>query len=154
MLKIGKDFMFEDDWSGRRSCLMYSKCDEDEPASWSIDIGFASGDFYGEEIMPSLCVNPIDTDKESSAELVGESFSVDSIDEICEREDSFYIYEHEPLVSYCVEVLAVENDRAHIRCGGILVVDGYADPYTTDTFEIDSWIPVIESAADWEKFGL
>lgn len=52
MLKI-KNFVFEDDWSHRQSCLMYSKGDEDEAASWAVDIGFAKGDFNGEEISPS-----------------------------------------------------------------------------------------------------
>ena len=43
--------------------------------------------------------------------------------------------------------------KAHIKCRGTLVVDGYAEPPTKE-FEIDSWIPVIESVKDWEKFGL
>lgn len=44
--------------------------------------------------------------------------------------------------------------KAHIKCRGTLVVDGYAEPPTKEEFEIDSWIPVIESVKDWEKFGL
>lgn len=44
--------------------------------------------------------------------------------------------------------------KAHIKCSGTLVVDGYAEPSTKEEFEIDSWIPVIESVKDWEKFGL
>lgn len=36
MLKIGKNYMFEDDWNGRQSCLMYFK--EDSSASWSVRI--------------------------------------------------------------------------------------------------------------------
>lgn len=94
MLKIGK-FVFEDDWTHRRSSLMYFKRNEDEAPSWSVDIGFAKGDYNGEEILPSLCINPIDTKKESIADLVGESFSVMTTDESYDREDSFYIYEHE-----------------------------------------------------------
>lgn len=154
MLKIGKSFVFEDDWSKRQSSLKYFEGDEEEAASWSVDIGFTKGDFHGEQIAPSLCINPIDTDKKSITELTGESFSVRTIEESCDREDSFYIYEHEPLVSYDLKILEIRKNEAHITCSGILVVDGYAKPYTQETFEIDSWIPVIESVDDWEKFGL
>lgn len=154
MLKIEDSFVFRDDWSCRRSSLKYFEGDEEEPASWSVQIGFAAGDFQGEEILPALCINPIDTDKGSPAELVGETFSVASIEESCEREDSFYIYEHEPLVSYELKLLELREDQAHVKCSGTLIVDGYAKPYTKARFEIDSWLPVITSVKDWEKFGL
>ena len=98
MLKIGESFIFEDDWSRRRSSLMYFEGDEDEAAAWSVDVAFAMGNFEGEQISPSLCINPIDTDKKSITELVGESFSVMTMEESFDREDSFYIYEHEPLL--------------------------------------------------------
>lgn len=152
MLKIGDSVVFEDDWSNRRSCLMYFKGDEEEPAFWSVDIGFCEGDFHGEEIRPSLSINSIDTVKESVSDLIGESFAIKKIEESCDREDTFYIYEHEPLVSYQLKILEIEDHKAHIKCSGILVVDGYAKPYTTEKFEIDSWVPVIESVKDWEKF--
>lgn len=154
MLKIGQSFVFEDDWSRRQSSLMYHESDEDEKASWSVHIGFAAGDFGGEKISPLICINPIDTDKESVAELVGESFSVMTVEESWDREDSFYIYEHEPMVNYEVKVLEIRENKAHIKCSGTLIVDGYAKPYTKDKFEIDSWIPIIESVKDWAKFGL
>ncbi len=154
MLKIGESFIFEDDWSQRRSSLKYFEGDEDEAASWSVAIGFTMGDFNGEKISPSLCINPIDTDKKSIAELTGESFSLMTIQESCAREDSFYIYEHEPLVSYELKILEIRNNKAHIKCSGILIVDGYTKPYTQEKFEIDSWIPVIKSVKDWAKFGL
>ncbi|AIN93258.1 hypothetical protein H0R90_08725 [Treponema putidum] len=152
MLKIGKNYTFEDDWSGRQSCLMYFK--EDDFASWSVDIGFAKGNFKGETIAASICINPIDTNKNSVQELAGEVFSITTIEESDNREDSFYIYEHEPMVSYKLEVLEIRNSKAHIKCNGILIVDGYAEPYEQEEFKIDSWIPVIESVQDWEKFGL
>ena len=154
MLKIGDSFVFEDDWSHRRSALYYDQGDEEEPASWSVSVGFAQENFDGEEILPSLCINPIDTDKRSVGDLAGASFSVDTMEESMDREDTFYIYEHEPLVNYQLKVLEIRDRKAHIQCAGTLVVDGYADPCTTEKFEIDSWIPVIQSAADWEKFGM
>ena len=44
MLKI-KDFIFQDDYGDRRSCLMFFKADREESASWAVDIGFKPGDF-------------------------------------------------------------------------------------------------------------
>ena len=79
MLKIGGKYSFEDNLSNRQSCLMFFK--EDEPASWSVDIGFAEGDFGGERVAPAICINPIDTDKNSVKELVGEKFSVTTAEE-------------------------------------------------------------------------
>lgn len=154
MLKIGESFVFEDDWSDRRSSLMFFAGDEDEPPSWSVDVGFAEGDFDGERIRPSICINPVETDKKSAAELEGESFSTAAIEECLGREDTFYIYEHEPPVCYELEIAEIKDGRARIKCRGTLVADGYAKPYVTEKFEIDSWVPVIESLKDWEKFGL
>ncbi len=46
MLKI-KDYIFQDDWGDRRSCLMFFKADREESASWAVDIGFKPGNFEG-----------------------------------------------------------------------------------------------------------
>ncbi|GEM_PF-136505 len=154
MLKIGEDFVFEEDWSRRQSSLMYFEGDEDESPSWSVEIGFARGNFNGEEISPSICINPIATDQQSAADLAGQSFSVRTVEESYDREDSFYIYEHEPMVDYALQIVEIKSDTAHIKCSGTLIVDGYARPYTTAGFEIDSWVPIIESVQDWQKFGL
>ena len=153
MLKI-KDFIFQDDWGDRRSCLMFFKEDREESDSWAVDIGFKSGDFEGNEISPSICINPIDTDKSTVKELVGTTFSVKTVEESEEREDSFYIYENEPLIEYRIEVLDIVEAKAHIKCNGVLILDGYAEPWIEERFEIDSWIPVIESVQDWDKLSL
>ena len=111
MLKI-KDFIFQDDWGDRRSCLMFFKADREESASWAVDIGFKPGDFEGNEISPSICINPIDTDKSTVKELVGTTFSVKTVEESEEREDSFYIYENEPLIEYRIEVLDIVEAKS------------------------------------------
>ena len=56
------------------------------------------------------------------------------------------------MVSYELEVLEIKEGKAHIRCSGIMIADGYSDPYVQETFEIDSLIPIIESVNDWAKF--
>ena len=78
MLKI-KDFIFQDDYGDRRSCLMFFKEDQEKSASWAVDIGFKPGNFEGNEISPSICINPIDTDKSTVKELVGTTFSVKTV---------------------------------------------------------------------------
>ena len=49
-------------------------------------------------------------------------------------------------------MLEIKDSMAHVKCSGVMIVDGYSDPYVQETFEIDSWIPVIESVDDWAKF--
>ena len=153
MLKI-KDVTFQEDWKDRRSCLMFFKADWEESASWAVDIGFKPGDFEGNEISPALCINPIDTDKSTVKELVGTTFSVKTALDSEEREDSFYIYENEPLTEYRIEILEIVEAKAHIKCKGVLILDGYAEPWIEERFQIDSWIPVIESVHDWDKLSL
>ena len=150
MLKIGEKYCFEDDLSDRQSCLLFDK----EDGSWSVDIVFKEGDFEGEIIAPSICINSIDSNKSSVKDLVGETFSVNTLEECDEREDTFYIYESEPMIFYKLEIVEIKDDNAHIKCRGILIVDGYEEPYEEENFEIDSVLPVIESANDWKKFGL
>ena len=150
MLKIGEKYHFEDDLSDRQSCFLFDK----EDGSWSVDIVFREGDSRGEIIAPSICINSIDSNKSSVKDLVGETFSVNTLEECDEREDTFYIYESEPMIFYKLEIVKIKDDNAHIKCCGILIVDGYEEPYEEENFEIDSVLPVIESANDWKKFGL
>ena len=150
MLKIGDKFLFEENLLNRQTCLMFLK--ENNSSSWSVDIGFKNGNFGYDILSPAICINPITTDKNSIGDLVGEKFRVATIEECDEREDTFYLYESEPMVSYDLEVLEIRNNRAHLICKGILIVDGYSEPYIQESFEIDSWVPVIESVNDWVKF--
>ena len=150
MLKIGEKYCFEDDLSDRQSCLIFDK----DNGTWSVDIGFKEGDFYGELTDPSICINSIYSNKSNVKDLIGESFIVNTLEECDEREDTFYIYESEPMISYKLEIIDIKDDNAHIRCTGVLIVDGYADPIEKEYFEIDSLIPIIESVDDWKKFGL
>ena len=149
MLKIGDKFLFEESLLDRQTCLMFLK--ENNSSSWSVDIGFKNGNFGDDILSPAICINPITTDKNSIGDLVGEKFRVATIEECDDREDTFYLYESEPMVSYDLEVLEIRDNRAHLICKGILIVDGYSEPYIQESFEIDSWVPVIESVNDWEK---
>ena len=146
MLKIGDKFLFEESLLDRQTCLIFLK--ENNSSSWSVDIGFKNGNFGDDILSPAICINPITTDKNSIGDLVGEKFRVATIEECDDREDTFYLYESEPMVSYDLEVLEIRDNRAHLICKGILIVDGYSEPYIQESFEIDAWIPVIESVND------
>ena len=63
MLKIGDKFLFEENLLNRQTCLMFFK--EYNSVSWSVDIGFKNGNFSDEILAPAICINPINTDKNS-----------------------------------------------------------------------------------------
>ena len=48
------------------------------------------------------------SDKNSIEDLVGEIFRVATVEECDDREDTFYLYESEPMVSYDLEVLEIK----------------------------------------------
>ena len=89
MLKIGDKYSFEVSYADRQSCLMFFK--EDDSSSWSLDIGFCEGEFGEERVAPAICINPIDTDKNSVEELVGERFEVTTVKE-CDGEKIHFIF--------------------------------------------------------------
>lgn len=153
MLKLGI-YMFEDDLTSRENCLMFFPADEDEGASWSVDCAFLEGVFGDLEVSPAICINPIETEAESVEELVGTTFSVETVEECDEREDLFTVYEMEPMQRYEIRVLEVANDHAHVVGKGIAIVDGFDEEAETEEFSFDVWLPIIVDKDDWEKFGL
>lgn len=150
MLKLGK-YEFKEDLETRESCVMFFAADGDEAASWSVDCSFLEGKYDEEEIAPSICINPIEVDCKSVHELAGHKFSVDSVEDCDEREDLFYIYEHNPMCCYEVEIAEIKEDRALVKCSGTAMIE--EDGETSD-FSLEVWLPVIEEEEDWEKFGL
>ena len=34
------------------------------------------------------------------------------------------------------------EEKIHVKCEGIAVIDGYSDPYVTATLIFDSWLPI------------
>lgn len=152
MLKI-KDCIFEENFSTRDTSFM---CFEnDGELSWSIDCLFEEGELDDETIMPSICINPIEAEVTSVGELVGTTFSVDLLEDSDEREDSFSIYDAFPMPEYTIEILEITDDKVHVSCKGKLIVDeDEEEDFITEDFEMDSWLPLILSVDDWEKFGL
>jgi hypothetical protein len=62
---------------------------------------------------------------------------VTSIEQADNREDTFYLYEHEPFVEYQLKIIEVDGNNFHIQIKGTVVEDGYAEPYTSASLEVD-----------------
>lgn len=153
MLKLGK-YMFEEDLATRESSLMFFPTEDGEPASWAIDCSFMEGEYEDDEIAPAICINPIETEASSVEELVGTRYSVDTVEECDEREDLFTIYEMEPMCEYQIEIVEIANDKAHVKCSGIAIVEGFDEEAEKEDFALDVWLPIIVDVEDWDKFGL
>lgn len=123
--------------------LYIMESDENEGTlTVSVDILFESGEYDGEDVTPYICINEHETNVSDVSELAGKSFSVDNVDEADEREDTFYLFEHEPMERYKMTILEIENDQMHIEIAGVAITDGYANPYKTDDFSIDCWLDI------------
>ena len=131
---------FEVDRNIKKTAFFVSE--NNNTIEFSIDISFKANEFDGEYISPSLDINFIETSAKTLEELIGISFEVKNIQESDEREDSFYIYEHEPFEQYEVSIISIEDDKAYIKCNGIAIVDGYSNPYKSAKFEFNEWLPI------------
>lgn len=127
---------------------------ENHNLEYSFDCSFEKNTTEEISISPYLCINQIETSFRQIDELIGHCFEVDNVEEADEREDTFYIFEHEPLVRYTSVIKEIKGDWVRIHCEGEAIIDGYASPYTKDSFELECWLPIITSVSDWSKFNL
>lgn len=95
MLTLGK-YKFNLD-EGSPENRLYLCTDENGKKAWNVELHFAEGEYGGETVCPTLILGYIKTEKQTPAELKNESFKSNSIEECEEREDEFYIFEHEPM---------------------------------------------------------
>lgn len=113
---------------------------EDGHIQFALDIKTTKGEYRGEKHAPSLDISWFDTEVTDIQNLAGIKVSVTSIEEADEREDTFYLYEHEPFVEYKLEIIDVNDNIFHVRINGTVVEDGHAKPYTTAPLEIDCFL--------------
>lgn len=109
----------------------------DSTITISFDLYFKQAIFNGEKVSPYLCINEHETHKSVINETAGCTHSVDSAEESYEREDTLYIYEHEPLKRYSFTVLEISGKTVHIQIEGTAVTDGYTVPAKTADFSGD-----------------
>ncbi|MDE6665200.1 MAG: hypothetical protein K2K14_03295 [Ruminococcus sp.] len=112
----------------------------DDTITVSFDLMFRKNVFDGEEVAPYICLSEHETHKTEISELVGCTYSVESAEDSDEREDTFYIYEHEPFEKYSFMVLEISGKMVHIRIDGTAITNGYTVPYKTADFSGDFWL--------------
>ncbi len=128
--------------SGRDS--KFYVCDSDENEGMitvGFDISFQKKKYRNEIMSPSISINVHETGVSKLEEIIGHVFKVDTLEEADEREDTFYLYEHEPMEKYEFSILETKDQKIHIQMKGIAIVDGYADPYETAEISVDCWLP-------------
>ncbi len=108
----------------------------------SADIYFQDGQYDDMDVSPFICINEHETNVTDINQMVGMKFLVNNVSEANEREDTFYLFEHEPLKNYQMTILEVKNDEAHLEIKGVAITDGYTEPYKAEEFMIDCWLPV------------
>ena len=95
MLKLGK-YEFEEDLE--KSSLTVSVGDRENGSEWNIDCVFLKSAYDGEMVSPQIIINNIHTKKYDIRKFAGEKFSTGNVAESDQREDSLYLFEHEPFI--------------------------------------------------------
>ncbi|MEE5991687.1 MAG: hypothetical protein V3G42_00425 [Oscillospiraceae bacterium] len=98
------------------------------------------GESEPEEVSPQIIINEHETGKSSIDEIIGDDYEVESVEEAEEREDLFYVYEHEPFINYTLSVVEKEGEMVHIKIEGKAIADGYSRPEKIADFSGDFWL--------------
>lgn len=106
----------------------------------SFDLLFQREQFQDDVIAPFIGINFHETGKTDLQALVGLTYGVEDLRQANDREDMFYVYEHEPLERYSFTILEVVDQQVHLQMEGVAIIDGYADPYLTAEFSADVWL--------------
>ncbi len=142
MLKLGKyEFALDE---GSKENSLYLCTDGKGNKAWNLELHFLEGEYDGETVLPMIILNYIKTKKQSPEELKNESFKVGSLEDCEEREDEFYIFEHEPMLKYAVKIKDVKDGKALVSCTGTAVDDGYADKPKKVKFSFEEWVAIEE----------
>lgn len=128
-----------DDCSNTRLYIFES--DEYEGTiSIGFDVWFQKEMYRNEKVSPAICVHSHETGKANLEEIIGCTNHVEDVKESVKREDTLYVYEHEPMEKYSFTIIEILNQMVHIQMEGIAIVDGYATPYKTAPFSGDFWL--------------
>ena len=152
-LFILEDVKFDID-NNTRDTAFFIDNDKTGSLKISLDVTCQKNQFRDEAVTPYLVINWHKTHARNLQELVGKIFKVEDIETADKREDTFYLYEHKPLVKYQLEILSIRENKIHAKCEGISVIDSYSTPYLTADFKLDCHLPIISGKDDWAKYGL
>lgn len=142
MLTLGKYKFALDEGSEENSLYLCS--DENGNKAWNLELHFAEGEYGDETVSPMIILGYIKTDKQTPDALKNESFKVNSPEECEEREDEFYIFEHELMLKYSVAIKDFKDGRALVSCSGTAVEDGFSDKPKKVKFAFEEWVTVEE----------
>ncbi|MBZ9634873.1 hypothetical protein [Clostridium sp. FP1] len=122
--------------------IFYINNGNENGLSFALDIDCKAAEYDGENVTPSICINYFETDAKSIQDLNGMESFVNSLEESDEREDTMYLFEHEPFEKYSLKILESKDDRVRVFCKGVVVTNGYSEPYISAPFELDTWIKI------------
>ncbi len=142
MLKLGKYEFALDEGSEENSLWLCS--DDKGNKAWNLELHFSEGEYGGETVYPMIILGYIKTKKQSPEDLKKESFKIDSMEDCEEREDEFYIFEHEPMLKYNVKIKDVKDGKALVSCTGTAVEDSAADKLKKVKFSLEEWVAIDE----------
>lgn len=134
----GVSFMLED--SSDTKFFVFGSDEKEGTITISFDIAFQNAEYQNEMVSPFISVQQHETGKTNIEELVGCKYTVENIEEADDREDTFCIFEHEPMEKYTFTIIEISGQLVHIQLEGVAVVDGYADPYEKADFSGDVWL--------------
>lgn len=106
----------------------------------SFDLLFQKEQFRDDVIAPFIGINSHETGKAAVQDLVGSTYELADLRQANDREDMFYVYEHEPLERYSFTIVEIVDQQVHLQMEGVAIIDGYADPYQTAEFSVDVWL--------------
>lgn len=138
MILDGVTFLLDD--CDETGFYIFDSIEQEGTITVGFDVSFLKATYRGEAVGPSICVNPHETGQTGVKETEGRVFSVENMEEADEREDTFYLFEHEPMERYSFQIVEVTEDAVHVKIEGTAVLDGYADPYETASFIGDFWL--------------
>lgn len=150
MLTLGK-YKFSLD-EGSEANRLYLCTDENGKKAWNVELHFAEGEYDGETVSPMIIIGYIKTEKQTPEALKNERFKASSPEECEEREDEFYIFEHEPMLKYSVTIKDVRDGRALVFCSGTAIEDGYSEKPKKVKFDLEEWVTVEEMTVN-ENFS-
>ncbi len=130
--------------TGSEENVLYLCSDENGKKAWNLELHFAEMTYVEEAVSPMIILGYIKTDKQTISALKGECFKVNSLEECEEREDEFYIFEHEPMLNYTVKIENIVDNRAYVSCSGTALEDAYADKPKKVKFSLKEWVAVEE----------
>jgi hypothetical protein len=122
--------------------IFYIDNENENGIRFALDVDCKPTEYDGWNAAPSICINFFETNAKSVQELIGIKVFVNSLEESNEREDTIYLFEHEPFEKYSLKILESKDSKVHVFCKGVAVTDGYSEPYISAPFELDAWIKI------------